>query len=334
MEQRRLLIVCLLIISQAGWCRPVGADDMPPDESPTLNPNAVLPTLGGKQFWTDELFFHDWHIQRSSFTGHCRLLSGTSLRYAWGTFDQCRQKLELIKAKRQLPPMDGPAVIVLHGLFRSSSAMSDLCRYLRKHGYTVFNFSYASTRAGIHEHAEALASVIENLEGIDEIYFVGHSLGNLVVRHYLADRDNPERGIQPDPRIRRMVMLGPPNRGARIAEALGKLGVFHVVAGTSGKQLAKGWDALEEKLATPDFDFGILAGGRDTKTGYNPLLGKDNDLVVSVESTRLGGAADFRVLPVMHSFMMDNERVQEYTLRFLEHGYFASHQERQPIPAE
>lgn len=335
MERRNFLTTCLLAMSQAAWAWPAGADDMPPDKPSTGNPNAVMPTLGGKQFWTDELFFHDWHIQRNVSTGHYRLLSGANLRYAWGSFDECRAKLEVIKRKRQLPPMDGPAVIVLHGLFRSSSAMSKMCRYLRKEGgYTVFNVSYASTRGGVHDHARALASVIDNLEGIDKIHFVAHSLGNLVIRHYLADHKKSGQGVRSDARIKRMVMLGPPNQGARIAEALSKVGAFHFVAGASASQLAVGWDSLQEKLATPDFEFGILAGGRGTETGYNPLFGEDNDLVVSVESTRLAGASDFAVLPTSHTFMMDDEKVQQYTLRFLQHGCFDSARARQPIRAE
>ena len=38
-----------------------------------------VPTLGGMQFWADELFFHQWRIQRNVITGHCRLLDGKDL---------------------------------------------------------------------------------------------------------------------------------------------------------------------------------------------------------------------------------------------------------------
>ncbi|MEX0977603.1 MAG: hypothetical protein WDZ48_02050, partial [Pirellulales bacterium] len=54
-------------------------------------------------------------------------------------------------------------------------------------------------------------------------------------------------------------------------------------------------------------------------------------LVVSVETTRLAGAADFAVLPVIHSVMMDDRTVQQYTLNFLKHGYFVSALARHPI---
>jgi pimeloyl-ACP methyl ester carboxylesterase len=332
MDRRSFLTTSLVAMSQAMHALPAGADEMPPDASSTGYANAVMPTLGGKQFWADELFFHDWHIQRNVFTGHYRLLSGANLRHAWGSFDECRAKLDIIKNKRRLPPMDGPAVVVLHGLFRTPSAMNKMCRYLREQGgYSVFNVSYASTRGAVADHARSLAGVIESLEGIDQIHFVAHSLGNLVIRHYLADHTEPQKGMLPDARIKRMVMLGPPNRGARMAEALAKVGALHLVGGASATQLSRSWDALEAKLTTPNFEFGILAGGRGTDKGYNPLLGQDNDMVVSVTSTRLAGATDFAVLPAMHTFMMDDDTVQQHTLRFLQHGYFVSPAQQSPI---
>jgi triacylglycerol lipase len=52
---------------------------------------------------------------------------------------------------------------------------------------------------------------------------------------------------------------------------------------------------------------------------------------VSVATTRLAGAADFLVLPVYHTFLMTNPQVLACTLRFFEHGYFLSPEQRQPI---
>ncbi len=331
MDRRGFLTAFLAAVSHGASALPVGADDMPPDEPSTGRVNAVLPTLGGRQFWADEFYFHDWHIQRNVFTGHYRLLSGANVRHAWGTYDECRARLDEIKRERQLPPMDGAAVVVVHGLFRSAAAMAPMARFLGEQGYSVFNITYPSTRGSVADHAAGLDKVLRSLEGIDEIHFVAHSLGNLVVRHYVGDRTDPEDGLKPDARIKRMVMLGPPNRGAQMAEALAGVGAFHVVAGASASQLARRWDDLEKRLATPQFEFGILAGGRGNTTGYNPWLGSDNDMVVDVESTKLVGATDFAMLPVLHTIMMDDAKVQEYTLRFLRYGYFVSAAERRPI---
>jgi pimeloyl-ACP methyl ester carboxylesterase len=304
-------------------------------EASTGHFNAVAPTLGGKQFWADVQFFHDWHIQRNVFTGHYRLLDGYHLRHAWGTLTDCRNKLEEIKSRRGLPPMQGKAVVVLHGLFRSPTSMNRLCRYLHDEGgYTVFNVSYPTTRGSVGDHARSLDQIIENLDGIEEINFVGHSLGNLVVRHYLGDHTQPDLNVAPDKRIKRIVMLGPPNQGAEFAEALDGVGLFHVVAGQAGTQLSSDWQQLEKRLVIPACEFGIVAGGRSNDKGYNPWLTGDNDLVVGVEATRLPGANDFIVLPVLHSFMMADNIVLEDTLRFLQHGYFVSAEARRPIPRE
>jgi pimeloyl-ACP methyl ester carboxylesterase len=309
-----------------------GETSSPASEAPV---NVLAPTFGGKQFWSDELFFHEWHIQRNAFTGHYRLLDGNDFRHAWGSFEQCRAKLDEIRSDRNLPAMSGRAIVVLHGLFRSDSSMNRIARYLREQGrFTAFNVTYPSTQGNVGDHAKLLAKILAGLEGIEEISFVAHSLGNLVVRHYLADHTDPAGETRPDPRIKRMVMLGPPNNGAQVAEVLLKNDLGAIVAGQSGQQLAREWQKLSDGLAIPDFEFGIIAGGRNQARGYNPFLTGDNDAIVSVETARLSGAADFAVLPVLHTIMMDNSTVQQYTLSFLEHGYFVSPEARQPIPRE
>jgi pimeloyl-ACP methyl ester carboxylesterase len=285
-------------------------------------PSPTLPTLGGKQFWSDELFFHGWHIQRNSLTGHYRLLDERNHRHTWGTLTECQNKLAEIRRRDQVPAMHGPAVIVMHGLGRSASSMAKMAQFLRG--------TYPTTRGSIAEHAQSLAGIVRGLDGIDEIHFVAHSLGNLVIRHYLADQTEPSTGRSPDPRIKRIVMLGAPNNGARLAEVLVRSGVEYVI-GKSAVEI-RDFQQLESHLCTPACEFGIIAGGRGGPTGYNPWLAGDNDLVVSVETTRLPGASDFALLPVIHTLMMDDKTVQQYTLQFFEHGYFISPERRQPIP--
>lgn len=295
-------------------------------------PNVMARTWGGKQYWADVELFHDWRIQRNSVTHHHRLLDGKNVRHTWGTLEECRQKLEEIKREQQLPPMQGEAVIVMHGLVRTRASMHKCAEFLEREGdYTVFDVGYPSTRADIGEHAACLASVIEHLDGIDTIYLVGHSLGNLVIRHYLADQTDAASGKTPDARIRRIVMLGPPNHGTPLAEPWAGNKLFDKLAGPAAEQIAQGPDALGDRLATPTCEFGIIAGGRRDEHGYNPLIPGDDDSVVPVESTRLDGATDFIVLPVLHIFLIEDQRVLDCTLRFLQHGYFVSEEERQPV---
>ena len=82
---------------------------------------------------------------------------------------------------------------------------------------------------------------------------------------------------------------------------------------------------------TPKFEFGIIAGGKNGPKGYNPMLQGDNDGVIGVETAKLDGARDLVVVPVLHSFIMDDAKVQEYVLRFMQHGCFVSEKERHPL---
>ena len=292
-------------------------------EAGRVGPERSSANLGGKQFWADELFFHAWRIQRNVVSGHSRLLDGNNIRHAWGTFDQCHDKLAELRTKRELPPMKGPALVLLHGLGRTRSSMSPLAKYLKKNvGYTTFNVGYPSTRRGIADHAKALANIIENLDGIERIDLVGHSMGNIVIRRYLADQTDDSTGRKPDPRIKRIVMLGPPNHGSAIAESLKDNGLFTAVTGKPGQELGREWVWVEADLATPRCEFGIIAGGLGNDQGFNPALPGDDDGVVAVSSARLDGAADFVILPVLHTILPIEWDVHVRTLRFLQTGRF------------
>ena len=88
------------------------------------------------------------------------------------------------------------------------------------------------------------------------------------------------------------------------------------------------------KMPPPACEFGILAGGRSATKGYNPLLPGDNDATVTVASTRLPGAADFILLPVIHSFLMTDQAAINATRHFLKHGRFEENRKAEPISAD
>jgi pimeloyl-ACP methyl ester carboxylesterase len=293
-------------------------------------------TLGGKQFWADVLCFHQWRIQRSVVTEHYRLLDEHDVRYAWGTFDHCRERLDEIKRERKLAPMSGRVVLALHGMFRNRSAFARLRERIEAHGgCQVLCLNYPSTRGSIADYAKSLASVVENLHGVERIDFVAHSLGNLVVRHYLADVLAADTRRAVDKRITRMVMLGPPNHAPQRAKlwtdsAWGS-GLYFMALPHTGRELTHDWEKLEAGMATPPFEFGILAGGRGNNDGWHSGLEGDDDGTVTVAETRLAGAHDFLVVPVRHTFLPSDDRCIELVQRFLDHGYFVDAEHRQPI---
>lgn len=288
-------------------------------------------TLGGPQFWTDEWIHGGWRIQRHAWSGQYRLLDEANCRHTTGTQAECQTAAHRLRDQGDLPEISGRVVILLHGIARTRRCMSRLESFLRDQGgYTTFNMEYASTRFPLKHHAAALTRVVENLAPeVTEINFVTHSMGGLVVRHFLADASDAEGGKTPDPRIRRLVMIGPPNHGSQMARLLDRSPAFQWIWGSSGRQMAR-WQEVQSCLATPQCEFGIVAGGTGKDRGRNPLLQGDDDLIVTIEETRLAGAHDFIMLPFRHS-QFHSQQVFGAVLRFLDQGYFISESQRQPI---
>ena len=283
----------------------------------------VMKTLGGRQLWGDVFFFHGWSIQKHALTGHYRLLDGEDYRHASGTYEECRQTLDEIKQAQKLPAMSGKAVILIHGIVRSSRSFPKARERLRQDGYHVFGFDYPSTLVSISEASEYLHQCLQSLEGIEEINFVVHSMGGLVVRAYSIEHQ--------EPRIHRMVMLGVPNMGACLADRLQANILYKALYGPAGQQLVSDPAGFIAKLPTPEFEFAVIAGARG-ENGWNPLIPGDDDGTVSVECTRLPGAADFATVRCIHSFLMNNEEVIDLTARFLKEGRLREDGDRQPIP--
>jgi hypothetical protein len=325
---RQFSTLCFVLAA----CAAVAAQETQPASAPAEPLNFPTATLGGTQFWTDELVFRDWRIQQNCLTGHYRLLDGDDFRRAWGTFDQCQSKLDELKRELRLEPMSGRVMITLHGLGRSREAMDLIGEHLAEHSEaTWINVSYASSRRSLDDHAQSLARVLDNLSGVSEIDLVCHSLGNLVVRRYLGEASSPRPRWQIDKRFRRMVMIGPPNNGAQIARLFKDNKLFGLVTGPSGKQLAISWEEAQVRLATPTFEFGIIAGGLGNGRGTNPAIDGDDDLIVGVEETRLPGAADFVVIPRLHGNLLRDERVAQCVQKFLDEGHFVTADKRKPI---
>ncbi|WP_254512257.1 esterase/lipase family protein [Anatilimnocola floriformis] len=329
----------LLVISGSLTCgSPVQGQEKPPAPTFTIPsftpPNIPSVTLGGEQFWSDELVRNGWRLQLNVMSGHHRLLDNKDVRRAWGTHDQCHEKFAEIARAEAWPPVKKKVVITLHGLIRSREAMEGIGAFLQKEGdYEWVNVGYASTRRTIDQHAESLAKIIAGLEGAEEINFVCHSLGNIIVRRYLGEASATEPKWKPDARIKRFVMLGPPNNGAELAKRFIGNKVVAMVIGPSGKQLSKDWETVSTKLAVPKCDFGIIAGGNGSDGGLNPLIAGDDDWVVSVAETRLPGACDFRCVNLLHGQLMNDPQVRSYVLEFLRTGCFESADRRQPITA-
>lgn len=282
-----------------------------------------LRTLGGPVAWTDYILHGRWRIQKHETFGHYRLLDPRERRVAVGSLEHCYLELETRRRCGEIEAMSTHVVILLHGLSGTRDFMDGLGDHLTERGgYEVLNFGYASTKASIQELTVALESVVRNLQGVQEISFVGHSMGCILVRHLL--HRFTVQGNPPPIAFRRMVMISPPNHGAYLADTIGQSRLVQLALGEVVDQFApnQGWPYLERQLATPWFEFGILAGGRGNDRGYLPRVPGDDDGLISLQTHMLDGASDFRQIGGLHQLMPRYQTTKNATLRFLQFGHF------------
>jgi len=216
-------------------------------------------------------------------------------------------------------------VVLLHGLWRSENSMNKMEESLAEAGYRVQNIEYDSTEKPVEVLApEAVTAGLEACGDADTIHFVTHSMGGILVRQYLQDRDIDHLG--------RVVMLGPPNQGSEVIDLYADWPGFEWFSGPAGLQLGTGEASLPRSLGPAHFDVGIIAGNRT----INPILSQSlpgrDDGKVSVDATRVEGMNDHMELPVTHVFMMRDAEVIEQVLHYLANGHFDRHEGE--IPAE
>jgi len=275
--------------------------------------NLEMPTLGGKQYWSDIFYYAGWRIQENSLTGHYRLLNPADARAAWGSFEACRTSLEKRRVDGEIKPQSQHMDVLLHGLFRSKDSLRKMKKAMEKSGFQTASLNYPSTRQSIAAHADSLERLMNSLEDVKSVSFVTHSLGGLVARELLARDSEWKKRI----RLHRLVMTAPPSRGSVAAEILKDWFLYEAVAGESGQELPPEEVA---KIPLPPCDFAIIAGGKGDGEGFNPLLKGDDDGTVLVENTKLPGAKGFLLVNSLHSWIMDNDEAISAAVSFLNGG--------------
>lgn len=214
---------------------------------------------------------------------------------------------------------DKECVILLHGLGRTYRAMEDMARALRREGFTVANVDYPSTDFMAEELADiALPQGIAECraQGSTTIHIITHSLGGVLTRYYLKNRQIADLG--------RVVMLSPPNSGSEIPETFSDTWLFNAVMGPVFPQLRSSEDSFVNSLGPVSFPLGIITGNKSLffDRYFSTIIPGEDDGKVSVERAKVEGMTDFIVLPYTHPYIMEEDEVIEQAIYFLRNGLF------------
>jgi pimeloyl-ACP methyl ester carboxylesterase len=184
-------------------------------------------------------------------------------------------------------------------------------------GLATLNIGYASRRKTLEALADDIHPAIQRFAEATggSIHFVGHSMGGLLARVYLA-KYRPRR-------LGRVVMLGTPNGSSEIADRLKEFSPYRAWFGPAGQQLGTIRDANISAMLPPvDYPVGIIAGNRSVYPVASAFLPKPNDGRVSVENTKLDGMAEHIVIGVSHPWLPRSPMAIKQTIAFLRDGRF------------
>lgn len=211
------------------------------------------------------------------------------------------------------PGASPPTIVLVHGLWMAGFQLRVLQHRLESGGaFRVVCYSYPTLSGGMSDHVRGLLELARR-QSTDELHFVGHSLGGLVILRALELTDDLPPG--------RAVLLGTPSQGSRAAQGVARVVPFgKTILGAAVNAECLDCAPREYKGHR---DVGVIAGSM--RLGLGRLfasLSSDHDGTVLVEETYLPGAKDHIVLSISHTGMVFSAEVAEQAAWFLRHGAF------------
>lgn len=201
-------------------------------------------------------------------------------------------------------------IIILHGLYMHGLVMQPLSHKLRKLGYQTQVLTYNTVAIDKQRVFEKIDSA---LDANQTNVLVGHSLGGLIIKAYLNDRQPNLKSIS------HVVAIGSPIRGASIVERMQQLGI----GGMLGNSPLHGLN-LHDDLWDFKQKLGCIAG--TIPLGARALFGMDQSMLsdgtVTVEETKIEGMTDHILSPSTHTSLIYNSFVPKQIDYFIKHDCF------------
>ena len=212
-----------------------------------------------------------------------------------------------------------PHLVLLHGLGRTRYSLWPVAREALRRRYRVHNLGYPSRHAPIERLAESVGQRVREIsDSGGPVDVVTHSMGGIVLRAAVASESLPAD------RVRRVVMLAPPNHGSEVADRLRDYLVYRLFTGPAGQQIGTDDDSVPRRLPPPPFELGIIAGRRSGNPLFARVLGAEGDGKVTVASAQIEGMRELVVVDRSHTFIMWAPDVLAHIFAFLQTGRFTT----------
>lgn len=201
-------------------------------------------------------------------------------------------------------------IIILHGLYMHGLAMQPLSQKLRSYGYETQTISYNSV--SIDEH-KVFNAIDQALSSHQPNVLVGHSLGGLIIKHYLASR-------QPDSQtISHVVAVGSPLRGASIVSRIQDLGMGAMLGNAAEFGLQEHDDVWRFPQKLGSIAGTLAVGARALLMMGNKTL---SDGTVTVDETKIEGMTDHIEMRSAHTSMIYTSFVPRQIDHFVRTHHF------------
>ncbi len=204
-------------------------------------------------------------------------------------------------------------VVLVHGFICNRALWAPWMRRLRARGTPCVAVTLEPVFGSIDDYAATIEGAVRQLEAATGLapVVVAHSMGGLAVRAWMRAQDAAVArevakgagagGMPPraDHRVHRVLTLGTPHRGTRVA----RIGL-----GENARQMQPGSPWLEALGATED---------AERRARFTCGWSECDQIVLPVPTAVLPGAAEWRLPGVAHVALAQDERVWEALVRLL-----------------
>jgi pimeloyl-ACP methyl ester carboxylesterase len=190
-------------------------------------------------------------------------------------------------------------VVLIHGLWSKSDMLETIAESLSAKGYRVINVQYPTTEGDIDSITkDFIAPALHGLDEAATVHFVTHSMGSVVLRHYLANNSLPQLG--------KVVFVAPPSHGSPLAD-LSLTELLSSSLGVAVLQLGTDNDSFVNSLPEPDYPCYVLAGDNAYPI-LSWLIPGEDDGLVPLDTIALDTCKFKLITDTAHKSILDDER--------------------------